>query len=66
MDSNPIDVKDNLQFKDDLEIKKVIGDETILFTDKIIKVNRFGFSQERNIMITDKGIYNLKKKGKDL
>jgi serum/glucocorticoid-regulated kinase 2 len=28
---------------------------------EIIKINKFGFKQERNIIITDKALYNLKK-----
>jgi hypothetical protein len=36
--------------------------EILLFSDKIIKINRYNMSQERNIVITNKGIYNLKKK----
>jgi len=54
--------KDYLGFKNDSAIKSIIGDEKLLFSDKIIKVNRYGLSQERNILITDKAIYNLKRK----
>ena len=39
----------------------VTREESIQFSDKIIKINNYGFKQERNIIITDKGIYNLKK-----
>jgi len=35
--------------------------EKIEFSDKIIKINKYGFKQERNIIITDKAVYNLKK-----
>ena len=66
MDSSPITVKDHLQFINDPEIKNMIGDEQILFSGKIIKINRYGFNQERNILITNKSIYNLKKKGKNI
>ena len=55
--------KDYLNFKNESSLKKLIGDEELLFSDKIIKVNRYGLSQERNIIITNKAIYNLKKKG---
>ena len=51
MDSNPVTVKDNLKFINDPEIKNIIGDEQILFSGKIIKINRYGFNQERNIQI---------------
>jgi len=35
--------------------------EKIEFSDKIIKINKYGFRQDRNIVITDKAVYNLKK-----
>ena len=38
--------------------------ETLILSDKIIKINRYNMSQERNIIITNKAVYNLKKKGK--
>ena len=57
--------KDHLNFKNEKNIKSIIGDEKLLFSDKLIKINRYGLSQERNILITDKAIYNLKKKGKN-
>ena len=37
-------------------------DEKLLFSDKIYKFNPFDWKQERNIIITNKYIYNLKKK----
>ena len=53
---------DFLNFSKDHYIKtNVTREESIQFSDKIIKINRFGYKQERNIIITDKGIYNLKK-----
>ena len=57
-------VKDYLNFANESDIKKIVKGETILFTDKIIKINRYGMSQERNILISNWGIYNLKKKCK--
>jgi len=54
--------KDHLHFKNDSDILKEIKDEILLLSDKIIKVNRYGLSQERNIVITNKSIYNFKKK----
>ena len=55
---------DNLNFEDEDEIKKQIGDETIYFSDKILKIRHglFNSHQERNFLITDKAIYNLKGK----
>ncbi len=36
--------------------------ETLLYSDKITKINHYGMSQERHILITNKAVYNLKKK----
>ena len=55
---------DYLNLKIDSNLNKIIGNEEILFTDKIKKINKFGFTQERNIIITSQAIYNFKKKGK--
>ena len=54
--------KDYLNFKKESVLKSIIGEEELLFSDKLIKINRYGLSQERNILITNKAIYNLKKK----
>ena len=53
---------DYLNFSSLKEIKSITKNETILFSDKLIKINRYGWSQERIIIITEYGIYNLKKK----
>ena len=55
---------DNLNLEDEEEIKKEIGDETIYFSDKIQKIRHglFNSHQDRNLLITDKAIYNLKGK----
>ena len=55
--------RDYLKFANEFGIEKIIGDEELLFTDKINKINRYGLTQERNILITNEAIYNLKKKG---
>ena len=39
----------------------ITREEEILFSDKIMKINKHGWKQERNILITDKAIYNLRK-----
>ena len=54
--------KDHLNFRKDRDILKEIKDEVLLLSDKIIKINRYGLSQERNIVVTNKSIYNIKKK----
>lgn len=58
------DNNDYLSFKNDKEIENIISGENLIFSDKIIKINRYGINQERFILITDKAIYNLKKKSK--
>ena len=59
---NDIAAKDHLNFREDKTIKGLIGDEKVLLSDKVIKINRYGLSQERNILVTNLNIYNLKKK----
>ena len=39
----------------------ITRDEEIQFSDKIDKINKYNWSQERIIIITNKAIYNLKK-----
>ena len=56
-------VRDYLKFAGEKSLEKLIGNEKLLFTDKINKINRYGLTQERNIIITENAIYNLKKKG---
>ena len=55
--------RDYLNFAKEKSLSKIINDEEVLFTDKINKINRYGLTQERNILITNKAIYNMKKKG---
>ena len=51
---------DFLNYSKDNYIKtNITRDESIQFSDKIFKINKYGFKQERNIIITDKGIYNI-------
>ena len=55
-------VNDVLNWMNDPEIKEIIKDEKIYYTDLINKINHYGMSQERAIMLTDKALYNMKKK----
>ena len=53
---------DFLNLWKDFYIKKnIVREEIIQFSDKIKKINQYGFSQERNFLLTYKAIYNLKK-----
>ena len=60
MDS--IKIIDSLKFIGDEEIKKLINGEKIYYADLITKINHYGMNQERTIMLTNKGLYNMKKK----
>ena len=44
-----IEKKDYLNFSKESSLIKLIGNEELLFTDKINKINRYGLTQERNI-----------------
>ena len=57
---------DHLNFEDNSSLKDLIGSENILFSDKIQKFHKglFKQNQQRNFLITDQAIYNLK--GKEL
>ena len=37
--------KDHLNFKNEKHLKSIIGEEELLLSDKIIKINRYGLSQ---------------------
>ena len=60
--SEEIKTKDYLNFRGLKEIKKIIGNEDILFSDKIVKLDKYNMAKERNLIITNSKIYNLNKK----
>ena len=53
---------DLLSWADDDNIKKLINNEKIYYSDFISKISRFGLNQERIILITDKNFYYMKSK----
>ena len=56
-------VYDFLNFTKDFTIKNnVTREEEIQFSDTVQKINKNGWKQSRNLVLTDKAIYNLKKK----
>ena len=55
-------VYDNLKWAKDKEILSIINKEILYYSNKIIKINHFGVSQERYIVLTDVGLYNFQKK----
>ena len=60
--SEEIKIKDYLNFKELKEIKKIIGKENLLFSDKIVKLDKYNMTKERIIIITNTKIYNLNQK----
>ena len=53
---------DFLNFSNDKDVLKTVNNEEIYFSSEVIKINRKNDNQIRNLVITNKGIYNLKKK----
>ena len=53
---------DLLNYGEDKDIQKMLGKEKIYYSDYITKINHYGMSQERVILLTDQAVYNLKKK----
>ena len=54
--------QDFLGWCTDKDILKVIGNETLYFSNKVFKYNSFNIKQERNLLLTDKCLYNLQNK----
>ena len=55
-------VYDNLKWAKDQDILSIINKEILYYSNKIIKINHFNLSQERNILLTDEALYNFHKK----
>lgn len=54
--------QDYIGFSTNPEMTSLVQGERVLFADKIMKTNMFGWQQERIIVITLEGIYNIHKK----
>jgi hypothetical protein len=57
-----IQVHDLLNINEDNKILNLLKNEKVYFSDVIIKINHYGLNQERSIILTDKALYNMKKK----
>ena len=55
-------ISDSLNWANDKEIQEIIKDEKLYFSGMITKINHYGMSQERSIILTNKALYNMKKK----
>ena len=56
------EIYDTLKWSKDREILKIIGKESLYYSNKIVKINHFNIGQERSIVLTDESIYNIQKK----
>ena len=56
------EIYDTLKWSKDKEILKIIGKESLYYSNKIVKINHFNIGQERSIVLTDESIYNIQKK----
>ena len=54
--------QDFLGFTMEKDIIKIIKDETLYFSNKVYKFNSFSIKQERNLVLTDKCLYNFQSK----
>ena len=57
-----IQVHDILNIKEDNLILDVLKKEKVYYSNAITKINHYGLSQERSIILTDVALYNMKKK----
>lgn len=53
---------DTLGWEEDKDIKKIIQEEKIIYSDYIIKTTNSFINRDRIILLTDKHLYNMKKK----
>ena len=57
-----IQVHDLLNIKQENMILDVLKNEKVYYSNVITKINHYGLSQERSIILTDVALYNMKKK----
>ena len=57
-----IKIFDNLNLSKDKDFLRIIDNEKIYYSEDIIKINQAGKNQERIFLLTNKHIYNFKKK----
>ena len=54
--------QDSLNLYMDKDITKIIGNETIYYSNKIIKINAFSIKKERSLVLTNLSLYNIQNK----
>ena len=48
---------DSLEWAKDKDILKIIGSETLYYSNKIQKINHYNISQERFLVLTNQALY---------
>ena len=56
-----IQVHDMLNINEDCKILNLLKNEKLYYSDVITKINHYGLSQERSIILTNIALYNMKK-----
>lgn len=57
-------IEDTLNWESDEKVKEQMHDEKIIYSGTCTKKNKFGFNQQRNLVVTDKSLYNFEGKSK--
>ena len=57
-----IKINDMLNWANDKEILSILGGEKLYYCDSITKINHYGMSQERSIILNEKTLSNMKKR----
>ena len=59
-----INFQEYLNYGDSKEIQEIIGSKLILYSNRVLKLNKYNISREVDFILTDQRIYILKKKSK--
>ena len=54
-------IKDHLNYRLYPEIQSIVGKEKVLYSDKIMKLDKYNMSKEINLLITSENIILIKK-----
>lgn len=57
-----MDFQNELKYNKNKEIQEIIGNEMILYNNRLIKLNKYNISREIDLIVTKESIYVLKKK----
>ena len=59
-----INFQDYLNYSDSKQIQEIIENKTILYSNRVLKLNKYNISREVDFILTEQRIYILKKKSK--